>query len=407
MSLPFKIARRYLFARRHMNAINVITGISVFGLALGSAALILVLSVFNGFEALLTKMMHNFNPDVKITAAVGKTFQSDSLTFQKIAQTLGVEQVSETLEELAFFEYNKSQTFGTLKGVDAAFSAVNGIDTTLQHGVYKLTDSSVDCAILGMGMRNQLGVYERDALNTLSVYMPKREEVGALEQPFRKLFLQPVGAFSVQQEFDNQYIIASLGFVQELLNAPNEVSSYEIKVKAESSAKRVATDIQKALGGTFRVRDRYQQDEAFLKLVNIEKWMSYAILSLTLLLVAFNMVGSLWMIVLEKRADIVILKAMGGTNRLIRHIFLSEGLLMCVVGLLLGFALAFILYLLHVNMSGGLVPLPEGFATDRYPVALKLTDFFWVALTVCIIGTGAALPAALRAEKIETYLKEE
>ena len=407
MNLSLKIARRYLFAKKSTNAINIISGISVLGLSLGAAALVLVLSVFNGFEKLITGMMSNFNPDVKITAAKGKTFMSDTLIINQLRQIEGVEQLSETLEETAFFEYEKSQAFGTLKGVDNQFLKINRIDSTVREGRYLLFDGQHDFAVLGGGIRNQLGVYEKDMLTPLSIYMPKRKDVGMLEAPFSKRLVYPAGAFVIQSEVDNQYVLTNLEFMRDILKAYDEVSAYEIKLKPHTDTKAVLSKIRAIMGDSFIVKDHYQQDEAFLKLMNIEKWMSYAILSLTILLVAFNMVGSLWMIVLEKKKDISILKSMGAQDRMIRNIFLNEGLLLCSLGLILGFLLALILYLFHIYTEGGVVPLPPGFATDRYPIALKMIDFIVVAITVMVIGLLASLPAAFRAIRVETAMKEE
>jgi lipoprotein-releasing system permease protein len=407
MNLPFKIARRYLFAKKSTNAINIISGISVLGLALGAAVLVLVLSVFNGFEKLISGMMGNFNPDVKITVTKGKTFITDTLKIKQLRALEGVAYLSETLEETAFFEYAKSQEIGILKGVDENFVKINGIDTTVREGKYQLTDGENAFAVLGGGIRNQLGVYENNMITPLSIYMPKRGEVGILEQPFKKRLAYPAGTFVIQTEFDNQYILTHIDFVRNLLGAEEEVSALEIKLKPSVSATQTLSAIQNIMGSDFTVKNRYQQDEAFLKLMNMEKWLSYAILCLTLLLVAFNMVGSLWMMVLEKKKDISILKSMGATDNLIRNVFLNEGLLLCGFGLVLGFILALIAYFLHVYTEGGLVPLPPGFATDRYPVALKGGDFVIVALTVSSIGLLASLPAALRAMKVETSMKED
>jgi lipoprotein-releasing system permease protein len=407
MNLPFKIARRYLFAKKNTNAINIISGISVLGLALGAAVLVLVLSVFNGFEKLISGMMGNFNPDIKITANKGKTFVADTLKINQLRSLGGVAYLSETLEETAFFEYEKSQEIGILKGVDDNFVKINGIDSTVKEGKYLLHDGQQNYLVLGGGIRNLLSIYGNNMMTPLSIYMPKRGEIGALEPPFKKRLAYPAGTFVIQTEFDNQYVLTNLDFVRELLGADDEISALEIKLNSSISASQTLLDIKNIMGTDFTVKDRYQQDEAFLKLMNMEKWLSYAILCLTLLLVAFNMVGSLWMMVLEKRKDISILKSMGATDKLIRNIFLNEGLLLCGLGLISGFLLAIIAYVLHVYTEGGLVPLPPGFATDRYPVALKWTDFIVVAFTVSIIGLLASTPAAMRAMKVETSMREE
>ena len=407
MNLPFKIARRYLFARKSTNAINIISAISVLGLALGATALVLVLSVFNGFEKLISGMMSSFNPDVKITAVKGKTFIVDSMKIKELRALKGVAIVSETLEETAFFEYEKTQAFGTLKGVDDNFIKINGIDSAVREGKYLLYDGERDYAVLGGGIRNQLGVYEKNMMTPLSIYMPKRGEVGVLEPPFKKRFIYPAGSIFIHTEFDNQYILTNLNFMRDLLGADDEVSALEIKLNPSVSQKQAVSDIQNLMGNDFTIKDRYHQDEAFLKLMNLEKWMSYAILSLIIILVAFNMVGSLWMIVLDKKKDIAILKSMGATDKLVRNIFLNEGLLLCGLGLVIGFTVAIIIYLLHVYTEGGLLPLPPGFATDRYPVALKFVDFVIVAFTVSVIGVLASLPAAQKAMGFDTGIREE
>jgi lipoprotein-releasing system permease protein len=400
MSLSLKIASRYLFAKKSTNAINIISGISVLGLALGAAALVLVLSVFNGFEKLISSMMSNFNPDIKITAAKGKTFTLDSTKRNQIKALSGIAYVSETLEETTVFEYKNTQAIGVLKGVDENFIKINSLDSTVQEGKYLLTDGENNYAVLGGGLRNQLGVYENNFQTPLSIFMPKRGEIGVMEQPFKKRFLHPAGAFVIQTDIDNQYVITNIDFMRELLEVPDEVSSLEIKPNYAMPIKQTVEKLQQIMGNDFNVKDRYQQEEAFLKLMNIEKWMSYAILSLTLLLVAFNMVGSLWMMVLEKTKDISILKSLGATDKTIRNIFLNEGFLLCSLGLVIGFFVAIVAYILHTVLEGGLVPLPPGFATDRYPIAIKYIDFVVVGTTVIVIGLLASLPAALRAMRI-------
>ncbi|MBR9919825.1 MAG: FtsX-like permease family protein [Bacteroidetes bacterium] len=407
MNWPLRIARRYLFARKSTNAINIITGISILGITIGTAALILVLSVFNGFEDLITGLFSNFNPDIKVVPAKGKTFEPDSIQLSEIWKLEGVETVSQTLEEVAFFEYENSQDFGILKGVDQYFNQVTGIDSTVREGRYAFRDDGRDFAVLGVGMRNKLSVNLGKVLSTVSVYMPKQKRVGPLENQFRKKFVYPAGTFVIQQDFDNQYVLVSLDFARSLMSMPNMVSSLEIKIKPGASEHRVQAGVEAIMGPEFLVRNRYQQDEAFLKLMNIEKWMSYAILSLTLLLVAFNMIGALWMIVLEKQKDISILKSMGATDKGVRNIFLSQGLLLCFVGMVLGYLVAVGLYLIHVNLPNGLVSIPQGFVVTAYPISLRSVDFFVIAITVISIGFLASWLPARRAMRVPAIIREE
>ncbi|MBK7869958.1 MAG: ABC transporter permease [Saprospiraceae bacterium] len=406
MNLSLKIARRYLFAKKSTNAINIITGISVFGIAVGTAALVLVLSVFNGFEDLIGEMYSNFNPDVKILPAQGKTFDVDSALLTKIYMVEGVELVSQTIEETAFFEYKGSQDFGTLKGVDESYDEVTGIDSTVREGKYQLKDQgNVEDAVLGLGMRNKLQVNVDDLFTPIIVYMPKAREVSVFEQQFRRLSVYPVGTFVNQQEFNNKYVITSIDFARQLLDAPNEVSALELKLKAGSNQNRVIENIRKTLGEDYIIKNRYEQEEAFLRIMNIEKWLSFAIAGLMLFLVAFNMVGALWMIVLEKQKDIAILKSMGALDKMVRNIFLNEGVLLCLLGISIGFVLALVTYL--AQKTFGLVGIPGNFIVEAYPISIRWIDFFVVALTVLFIGLLASIPPAIRAMRVSALIREE
>jgi len=407
MNLSFKIARRYLFAKKSTNAINLITGISVLGISIGTAALILVLSVFNGFEDLIKGLFSNFNPDVKITAVKGKTFIPDSASLERIRHLDGVDFLSLTLEEVAFFEYEDNQDFGILKGVDSNFHKINHIDSTVLEGRYSFREGGREAAVLGIGMRNKLKVDVGNPFAGMSVYMPKRQRVGPLDKPFRQQFVIPAGSFIIQQDFDNQYVLSSLEFARSLLAEPRAVSSIELRLDPGYPVEETVRQIEAILGEDYSVKDRYKQDEAFFKLMNIEKWMSFAILSLTLLLVAFNMVGSLWMIVLEKKQDIAILKSMGATDRTIRAIFLQEGLLLCGLGMLAGYFIAVALYLIHISLPYGLISIPQGFLVTAYPISLRAADFLVIALTVLSIGSLASLPPAFRAQRVPAIIMEE
>lgn len=405
MNLPIKIARRYLFAKKNTNAINIISGISVFGIAVGTAALILVLSVFNGFEDLISGMFGYFNPDIKVTIKEGKTFEVDSIQLSELKALPAVEVVSQTVEETALFVYKKNESFGTIKGVDDNYRLVTGIDSTIREGVYELTDGKREMAVLGVGIRNRLSVNVGDFLSTLEVYMPKRKSTGPLSKPFKKKLIYPAGTFVIQQDFDSEYILSSLNFAQSLLGKKKAIGAFEIKLAPAANTVAAAASIQNIMGDAFAVKDRFQQDEAFLKLMNIEKWMSYAILCLTLILVAFNMIGALWMIVLDKKQDIAILKSMGANNTTIRNIFLGEGVLLGILGMGLGFTIAIVLYVLQKQY--GLVPIPAGFVVDSYPISMRLPDFLVVGGTVLAITLVASIPAALRAVRVPAIIVAE
>lgn len=406
MNFPLLVARRYLFAKRSTNAINIIAGISVFGIAVGTAALILVLSVFNGFEDLLSGLFGYFNPEVKVIPAKGKTFVVDSLTLEKIRNLPGVAVVSETLEEIAFFEYSGSQDFGVLKGVDAFFARVNDIDSTVREGDYKLLEDDRHCAVLGAGMRNKLGVNVHNPIAALTVYMPTEQTGGVLDKPFKTRYAYPKGTFAIQQEFDNQYVLTDLTLVRDLLDAPEgTVSALEIRCKPGVPPATVKTGIAGILGNDYVLKDRYEQNEAFFKVMKLEKWMGYAITCLMLILMAFNMVGALWMVVLDKQKDISTLKSLGANDQVVRRIFIAEGLLLTALGMLIGMALAVGLYV--VQKTFGIVSIPQGFLVESYPISMRAWDFVPVTVTVCLIGLLAALAPAARAVRVPAFLREE
>ncbi|MCI5080433.1 MAG: ABC transporter permease [Saprospiraceae bacterium] len=407
MNLALRIARRYLFGKRSTNAINIITGIAVLGISIGTAALVLVLSVFNGFEDLITAMYSNFNPDIQITPASGKTFEVDSSKILKLYQMDGVDMLSKTLEETAFFVKDDKQEFGTIKGVDEYFKGVTGIDSTIREGKYQLRDEDRSMAVLGLGMRNKLSVNVDDLFTSINVYMLKRKQSAGLfrSKPFRTKYLYPAGTFIVQTDYDNEYILTNLEFVQELLAVDNEISAIELKLAPGYDIPQVKDEIQAIMGPDFIVKNRYQQQEAFMKLMYMEKWLSYAIISLMVLMVALNMVGALWMIVLEKKKDIAILKSMGAVNRTIRNIFLMEGLLLCVLGLVAGFVIAVGTYYLQKNF--GIIGVPGDFVVEAYPISIRIIDFVVVGVTVVLIGLLASIPPALRAVRVPAMIREE
>ena len=404
MNLPIKFARRYLFAKRSTNAINVISGITVMGLSVGTAALILVLSVFNGLEELISSMVNSFNPDVKVAPLEGKVFSLKDGQLVALRGIDGIAEVSETLEEIAIFQYKNSQDVGILKGVDEAYHKVTYVDSTLFEGRYQLNGDSDNYVILGSGMRRKLGVNIDDPFNSLKVYMAKRKQTGPMSKPFRELYATPKATFNIQADYDNQYVISSLAFARKLLKYKNEVSYLEIKLTPDADESDVKNAIQSVIGEGFSIKNRYEQDENFNKIMNMEKWMSYAILCLTLFLVAFNMIGALWMIVLDKKKDISILKAMGASDKTVRNIFLNEGLLLSLLGMGIGFAIAIILYILQKTFK--IIPSP-GFIVDAYPITMRFSDFIVVMITVLVVGLIASIAPALKAGSIPAVVREE
>lgn len=407
MNLPLNIARRYIFGKKNTNAINIITGIAVFGLTVGTAAMVLVLSVFNGFEDLISGMYSDLNPDILVTPKKGKTFELETAKLEALEALPEVQVIARTVEEKAVFDgRGNQQTIGILKGVDNNFQIVTQLDSSVREGRYLFQNGDREMAVLGYGMRNNLNVDVTNPLSFINVYTVKKKQVGPFEQPFRKRILYPAGTFYVEPEFNNNYILSSLDFAQRLLQLGDQIGALEIQLSTGTSPAQGVRAVKKVLGEEeFRVQDRYAQNESFLKLMQVEKWMSFAIVSLMLLLVAFNLIGALWMIVLEKRKDIAILKSMGATDELVRNIFLNQGLLLSLMGILFGFLLALLIF--FVQKQYQVIGIPGGFAINAYPISLRVFDFLAVALTVAAIGFVASIMPARRAKKVPALIQEE
>ncbi len=373
-------------------------------MSIGTAALILILSVFNGFESLLSGMLNTFNPDIKVTLVQGKYISKDSINLDLIKNIEGIDRISFTIEETSFFDYKGSQEVGILKGVDKNFVYVTGLDSSIVSGSANF-DDEVDYALLGSGMNTKLSVNPSDAFAVITAYMPSKDDQGPLGKDFNSLQFYPSGTFSVGSDIDVQYVLINFDLVNQILKLKDNFSAIEIKVKPGTNENKVIKTLSNVLGNQYTIKNRYQQDEGFLKIMNIEKWISFLIACLTLLIIAFNLVGSLWMIVLEKKKDISILMSMGLTKSSIRWIFLTLGFLISLIGLIFGFILSLILYWMQKNY--GLISIPDGFLIDAYPIELRFIDFIVVSITVMIIGYLASLLPSIRAGKVSAFVRQE
>ncbi len=401
---PF-LALRYLFARKSTNVIHLLAGLSILGMGIGAAALILVMSVFNGFESLVFGLSNQFNPDIHIGPREGKTFTPDSLWLTKLEQDPAVAAISHVLEENALFAYDEVQDIGILKGVDQAYTRVTEIDSFMLAGTWTLDDPGGSVGMIGAGMAAKLGIHSNDAFESLVVYMPNRKRVGPFDQPFIRRFLPAAGVFTIQPEVDLQYVLTDLDFVQSITGRRSALSAVEVAILPEAHTKQTLQRLQSLAGPDFVVRDRIGQEESFLRIMNIEKWVAFAIMCLILLLVAFNVAGTLWMMVTEKRPDIAILKTMGATSTQIQQIFLFNGLLLCGVAFILGAIAA--LSFFGLQQHYGLIPVPPGFIIDAYPMDIRWPDFIVVLVTVLSIGMLAAWLPARRAARVDAIIQEE
>lgn len=401
-ALTRDIARRYLFGKKSTNSINIITGISIFGISIGTAALVLILSVFNGFEGLLSSLFNAFNPDLKVTPVEGKYFKIKDEQLLALQELPNVVAAAKTVEEIALFEYNGNQELGKIKGINNNFLSVVNIDSLLLSGSYKGTSSQVQYAYMGSSLKSKLGININDKLSPLIIYMPsKRRILGAKE--FNSKSVYPAGVFSIKGDSDYEYVLTSYKVVEQLLESPGQISSLELKLSDKVDEDQIKTEITNILGEDFTIKNRFEQDEAFLRVMQIEKWISFLITGLTMLLIAFNLLGALWMIVLDKQKDIAVLKALGFNSQDMKSLFINLGLLITAIGLFLGFILALVLYFLQKKY--GLIGVPEGFMMESYPVQLKITDFLIVSLVVVVIGWLTSLIPAKKAAQVHQNLR--
>lgn len=411
MNLAWLFAQRYFVARKSTNAINIIAAVSVIGMMVGTMALLLVLSVFNGFEDLVTSLYNSFNPDLKVEARIGKTFEVDSSTIYKLEHLPGVKAVSEVLEENALIRYNDKDMVGRLKGVDDKFIDVSGIDSTIVGGKYMLTDAdSLNYAVVGLGIQAMLGVNIANQFSNLQIYMPRREgkvSTTSPENAFKQQIIYPIGVYAIQQDFDAKYTIVPLQFMRNLLDYDTpQVSALEIALLPNANMATVQTAVEQLLGKDFKVSDRYQQDEFLYKVMRTEKWAVYLILTFILIIAAFNIVGSLSMLVIEKKHDLGILRAMGANSQFIRRVFMLEGILLGGVGGAMGMLLAFVICLAQQHFK--LLRLAgDTFLIDAYPVSMRWFDFLMVGITVIIIALLAAYFPAQRATQQGELLQVE
>ena len=394
MSFPFYIARRYLFSKKSHNAINVISGVSVCGVALATLALVCTLSVFNGFQDLVTTMFTAFDPEIKITAANGKVFDAQDERIQLLKELPEIEVFSESLEDNAMVQYKGRQTMVVIKGIEDNFNQLTAIDSILYgRGDWILQDEVVDYAIPGIELVSVLGTGIR-FLDPLEVYAPKRGVKINVANPstsFESSYLHSSGlVFAVnQQKYDASYILTSLSFARELFQYETEVSSIELRLVADADLKKVKNEIRRILGNDFLVLDRYEQQADTYRIMEVEKLISYVFLSFILLIACFNVIGSLSMLIIDKRNDVVTLRNLGADDQLISRVFLFEGYMITFFGALIGVGLG--LLLCFIQQEFGLISLGSGssagaFVVDAYPVSVYATDVILVLITVLVTG---------------------
>lgn len=395
--LPFRIALRYLFAKKSTSAINVISAISSVGIFCGCLALVVVLSAFNGFESLISTQINGFDPDLKVSPLTGKTFDPNTLDLPDDAID-----VVRVLEENVVVLHGEGQEIATVKGVDTGFYKGNVKDSLLVVGDFDLGDNSSYQAVFGAGLASFLGVNPGYRQEYATLYVPNRlTEYNPLDPSASLTMIDvlPIGIFMVHEEIDDRYLIIPLGTAEELLQKKGFVSHLEVSVKPGYSVSEVQDKLQDNLGGDFIVQNRKEQNELIYKVFRTEKWSTFAILSFILLIAAFNIVGSLTMLVLEKKSDIGILKSMGATSKQVHGIFLIEGMMISWLGGFAGILAG--LVVVWTQIQWGWLQM-ENSIVDSYPVIIQWTDIGLIALTVVILGFLCANYPARNASRYGT-----
>lgn len=403
----FKFAWRYFKAKKSTNAINIIAWVTTGVIAFSTMCQVLVLNVFNGFESLVQSLYANFYSEIKVSPTSGKMITLTPEQIDSIRNMPQVAALSLNVEEKALLQNGDQQTVVMLKGVDANYSKVSGLPSSMYSGSYKVGDADNPFLVLGAGIEYAMGVNAANNLSPITIFLPKRTDfVGG--NPLASLSegnAQLSGSFAIQQDFDNKYVITNLAFMKQQMNlGPDEYSAVEIQLKKGINDVQFAQNLNNRLGNKFKVLTKFQQNTSLYHSMQLEKWFVYAVLTLILIIAAFNIIGSLTMLVLEKNKDINVLLAMGADKSVIKKIFLSEGMLLAAGGAFAGIILALIISFLQikfhfVKISG------TSFLIDYFPIKFVWTDFVLVSITSILIALLASWFPAQKAARQSFDLK--
>ena len=390
MRLASFIAGRYLFARKSHNVINVISAISVVGMAIGTAALTIILSIYNGFDSLVRDMMGNLEPDILITPSKGKVFVPEGECYDWIYAQESVASMCTVLQEQVFISYDGHQGVAIAKGMDAIAQEESPIRENIRDGKFEFRHGDIPEGVVGVGLAYKMGINPR-FLAPIQLYYPSRTRKLSPSSPsssIEYINIWPSGLFSINSEIDNSYILLDIDKMRELLEySGEEVSAVEIRMKEGCEArelKRVMDGISERLGEDFTVSDRFRQNESLYKMMKYEKASIYLILIFVILIIGLNIHASLSMLIIEKREDISTLRAMGAGETLIRRIFVLEGWFISLLGLAIGLLMGLAFCLLQQRF--GLISMPGNFVIQAYPVVLKASDLLITAFSVAILG---------------------
>jgi len=387
LNLPLFIARRYLFSKKKQNIINIISAISVAGIIVGTMALVIVLSVFNGFNSLIETFFSNFDPDLKITATHGKMFVPADSRFEEIKNLPGVLHYAEVIEEVALLKYGSQQYPAIVKGVPENYSHYTNIDTLIVDGIFMLEDEGMEYAVVGQGVAYNLGL-GLSFIDPIRIFVPKKGRQASvnLARSLNFDYIFPSGVFAVLEEIDSRYLIVPYRFAAGLFESENRVSAVELGIDSNANAKRLQREIQEILGESFQVKNKYQQHDLVFRTLKSEKWASYFILVFILIVASFNMLGSLSMLIIDKKEDLFILRGMGADSKLIRKIFLFEGWLITFFGAITGALLGLFISWLQIKFEMVTLPGAGSFVISAYPVQIVFSDI--LIIIGIVLGVG-------------------
>ena len=387
MNLPLFIAKRYLVSKKKQNIINIISAISAGGIIIGTMALVIVLSVFIGFQTLIDTFFSSFDPDLKISPVEGKMFNPKDFDFVKIKEHPDVIHYAEIIEEVALLKYGSQIYPAVVKGVTNNYTTYTGIDSLIIDGEFLLEKDGINYAVVGQGVAYNLGVRPQFT-DHIMVYVPKKGKQVSIN-PARAInhnYIYPSGVFAVLEEIDSKYIIVSSQFAAELFESGDEVSIVELGINPDANSKKVQKEIEKLLGSEFHVKNKYQQHDLIYKTMQSEKWAAYLILIFILVIASFNILSSLSMLIIDKKEDIHILRSMGATSKTIGKIFLFEGWLISVIGAVAGTVLGIFVVWLQITFEFISFPQNGTFLITGYPVKIIISDIILILGVVLLIG---------------------
>lgn len=394
MHLPLFIAGRYLFAKKSHNVINIISAISAVGMAIGTAALIIILSIYNGFDELVKSTLSNVEPDILITPSKGKVFIPNGETFDRIRQNPLIDEYDLILQENVFVDYDGHQGIAKAKGVDSAFEAESPLAEHITNGEFSLHKGQLPQMVVGAGLAYKMGMNPA-FLASAELYFPIRDRNFSLANPaasIETVRMRPSGIFSVNQQIDDDLMIVPIEEMRKLLGYEEEVSGVEIRLAEGSTAKDIRSaikHIQKELGPEFKVLDRFRQNPSLYKMMRYEKAAIYLILIFVIIIIALNIFGSITMLIIEKKDDIETYRSLGATDQMLRRTFTLEGWLISLLGLAAGLVIGIGFSLAQQNF--GFIKMPGSFLVNAYPVILQWQDVLATIIGVALIGYIIAL----------------